>query len=93
MLVCCCASGLKRDALQLPRLLQGLTQLQWLSLADDDMLADEVVDQVSLVSQSRTTLACCICRLPVQCCRDSAGFDSRMWLASLGPVSLCRGSQ
>eukprot|EP00891_Asterochloris_glomerata_P004944 jgi/Astpho2/4944/Aster-x0656 len=38
--------GLSRDEAQLPRLLRGLTQLQWLSLAGDTISADETMDRI-----------------------------------------------
>ena len=36
----------------MPRLLQGLTQLEWLSLAGNELSADETMDRVSLTSHS-----------------------------------------
>ena len=72
MPACLCAPGLSRDEAQLPRLLRGLTQLQWLSLAGDTISADETMDRVSLASESGNHvgllhLPCTVTMLPCLC--------------------------
>ena len=71
MLACLCAPGLKNEA-QMPRLLQGLTELKWLSLAGNEISADDTMDRVSLAAQlgdhmDALQLPCPVTKLPCLC--------------------------